>query len=142
AFKNAGVTVIGVSPDSVASHQKFCRKYQLSVTLAADIDKAAANAYGVWTEKSMYGRKYMGVERSTFLIDKAGRIAKSWRKVKVSGHADEVLAAAKELSQLPRERLTPPQNRRARAHAVRPRRPKDQSGGEPGPVKRRPPTGQ
>jgi thioredoxin-dependent peroxiredoxin len=97
AFKNAGVTVIGVSPDSVASHQKFCRKYDLSVTLAADIDKTAANAYGVWTEKSMYGRKYMGVERSTFLIDKAGRIAKSWRKVKVSGHADEVLAAAKEL---------------------------------------------
>lgn len=97
AFKKAGVTVIGVSPDSAASHQKFCKKYDLSVTLAADIDKTAANAYGVWTEKSMYGRKYMGVERSTFLVDKAGRIAKSWRKVKVPGHAEEVLAAAKEL---------------------------------------------
>jgi thioredoxin-dependent peroxiredoxin len=96
-FRKAGVTVIGVSPDSVASHQKFCKKYDLSITLAADVDKTAANAYGVWAEKSMYGRKYMGVERSTFLIDKAGRIARSWRKVKVPGHAGEVLAAAKQL---------------------------------------------
>jgi thioredoxin-dependent peroxiredoxin len=96
-FKKAGVEVIGVSPDSPESHQKFARKYDLKVRLAADADKVAANAYGVWTEKSMYGRKYMGVERSTFLIDKAGRIAKAWRKVKVPGHADEVLAAAKAL---------------------------------------------
>jgi len=86
-----------VSPDSVESHAKFRKKHALSVRLAADADKAVANAYGVWVEKSMYGRKYMGVERSTFLIDKAGRIAKSWRKVKVPGHADEVLAAAKAL---------------------------------------------
>jgi peroxiredoxin Q/BCP len=84
-----------VSPDSVESHAKFRDKYDLTIQLAADPDKAAANAYGVWVEKSMYGRKYMGVERSTFLIDKAGRIAKSWRKVKVPGHAEEVLAAAK-----------------------------------------------
>ena len=97
-FRKAGVEVIGVSPDSVASHQKFRKKYDLAVRLAADADKAVATAYGVWVEKSMYGRKYMGVERSTFLIDKKGRIAKSWRKVKVPGHAEEVLAAARTLT--------------------------------------------
>jgi peroxiredoxin Q/BCP len=96
-FAKAKVTVIGISPDSVASHQKFKKKHGLAVTLAADEDKAAAEAYGVWVEKSMYGKKYMGVERSTFLIDKSGKIAKSWRKVKVPGHAEEVLAAAKAL---------------------------------------------
>jgi len=96
-FRKAGVEVIGVSPDSVESHAKFRNKHDLAIKLAADTDKAAANAYGVWVEKSMYGRKYMGVERSTFLIDKAGRIARSWRKVKVPGHAEEVLAAAKAL---------------------------------------------
>jgi peroxiredoxin Q/BCP len=96
-FRKIGATVIGVSPDSVASHQRFRKKYDLAVRLAADADKAVATAYGVWVEKSMYGRKYMGVERSTFLIDKKGRIAKSWRKVKVPGHAEEVLAAAKAL---------------------------------------------
>ena len=97
-FRKAGVQVIGVSPDSVESHKKFRNKHGLAVRLAADADKAVANAYGVWVEKSMYGRKYMGVERSTFLIDARGRIAKSWRKVKVPGHADEVLAAARELA--------------------------------------------
>ena len=96
-FRKAGVEVIGVSPDSVESHQKFRKKYDLSVRLAADPDKAVATAYGVWVEKSMYGRKYMGVERSTFLIDKTGRIARSWRKVKVPGHAAEVLEAAQAL---------------------------------------------
>lgn len=96
-FRKVGVTVIGVSPDSVESHQKFRKKYDLNIQLAADVEKAAATAYGVWVEKSMYGRKYMGVERSTFLIDTRGRIAKSWRKVKVAGHAEEVLAAAKDL---------------------------------------------
>jgi thioredoxin-dependent peroxiredoxin len=96
-FRKAGVEVIGVSPDSVESHAKFRKKYDLAVGLAADTDKAVANAYGVWVEKSMYGRKYMGVERSTFLIDGKGRIAKSWRKVKVPGHAAEVLKAAKAL---------------------------------------------
>ena len=93
-FRKAGVTVIGISPDSVESHQKFRNKHDLEVRLAADADKAVAMAYGVWAEKSMYGRKYMGVERSTFLIDGQGRIARSWRKVKVPGHAAEVLAAA------------------------------------------------
>lgn len=96
-FRRAGVEVIGLSPDSVESHRKFRKKHDLTVQLAADEDKAVAQAYGVWVEKSMYGRKYMGVERSTFLIDKSGRIAKSWRKVKVPGHAQEVLAAAKAL---------------------------------------------
>ena len=76
-FRKAGVEVIGLSPDSAQSHQKFRKKYDLAVRLAADEDKAVATAYGVWVEKSMYGRKYMGVERSTFLIDKSGRIAKN-----------------------------------------------------------------
>jgi peroxiredoxin Q/BCP len=98
-FLEAGVEVIGVSPDSVESHAKFRKKHDLAVGLAADTDKAAANAYGVWVEKSMYGRKYMGVERSTFLIDKQGRVAKSWRRVKVPGHAEEVLEAAKALGE-------------------------------------------
>ena len=97
-FRKAGVEVIGLSPDSVESHRKFSNKYGLAVRLAADEDKAVATAYGVWVEKSMYGRKYMGVERSTFLIDKSGRIAQSWRKVKVPGHAEEVLAAARALA--------------------------------------------
>lgn len=96
-FEKLGVVVIGISPDSPESHRKFADKYDLKVRLAADADKAVAIAYGVWVERSMYGRKFMGVERSTFLLDADGRIAKVWRKVKVSGHADEVLAAAKAL---------------------------------------------
>jgi peroxiredoxin Q/BCP len=96
-FMALGAEVIGVSPDSVASHKKFRSKHDLAVRLAADENKTVAEAYGVWVEKSMYGKKYMGVERSTFLIDGKGRVAKSWRKVKVPGHAEEVLAAAKAL---------------------------------------------
>ena len=96
-FRKAGVEVVGVSPDSVESHARFRKKHGLGIRLAADADKAVATAYGVWVEKSMYGRKYMGVERSTFLIDAKGRIARSWRKVKVPGHAAEVLAAARAL---------------------------------------------
>jgi thioredoxin-dependent peroxiredoxin len=96
-FKAAGATVIGISPDSVASKAKFRKKYDLSVQLAADEDKSVAEAYGVWVEKSMYGKKYMGVERSTFLIDKGGKITEIWRKVKVPGHAEAVLAALKAL---------------------------------------------
>lgn len=96
-FDKVGVTVVGISPDPVKSKVKFRNKYDLTVRLAADEDKKTLGAYGVWVEKSMYGRKYMGVERSTFLIDKAGKIAKVWRKVKVPGHADEVLEAAKAL---------------------------------------------
>jgi thioredoxin-dependent peroxiredoxin len=96
-FRKAGVEVIGISPDSAQSHAKFRKKHDLAVRLAADTEKAVANAYGVWVEKSMYGRKYMGVERATFLIDAKGRIARSWRKVKVPGHAADVLAAAQAL---------------------------------------------
>lgn len=95
AFAAAGAEVIGISPDSVKSHDKFKCKYGLAVRLVADEDKLAANAYGVWGEKSMFGKKYMGVERSTFLIGRSGRIVRSWRNVSVTGHADEVLAAVK-----------------------------------------------
>lgn len=97
-FAAAGARVIGVSPDSVESHARFKRKHDLDVALAADDEKKIVEAYGVWVEKSMYGRKYMGVERSTFLIDAKGRLARVWRKVKVPGHAQEVLAAVKELT--------------------------------------------
>ncbi|MCU0838689.1 MAG: thioredoxin-dependent thiol peroxidase [Rhodospirillales bacterium] len=97
AFAAAGVTVIGVSPDGVASHDKFKAKHGLNFTLAADVDKRAAEAFGVWVEKSMYGKKYMGVDRSTFLIDESGRVRKAWRKVKVPGHVEDVLAAARGL---------------------------------------------
>lgn len=96
-FGAAGAAIIGISPDSSASHAKFKKKYDLAVHLAADEEKAAAQAYGVWVEKSMYGKKYMGVERSTFLVGKDGKIARIWRKVKVPGHAEEVLAAVKAL---------------------------------------------
>src|SRR6476661_10563707 len=93
-FAKAGVKVIGVSRDSMKKHEKFIGKYDLAVPLASDEDGRISDAFGTWVEKSMYGRKYMGMERSTFLIDKAGKIAKAWRKVSVTGHAADVLAAA------------------------------------------------
>ena len=96
-FTKADAVVIGVSKDSVASHQKFKKKHKLKVTLGADEDGKVCEAYAVWVEKSMYGRKYMGIERSTFLIDGKGIIRAEWRKVKVPGHTDEVLAAVKGL---------------------------------------------
>jgi peroxiredoxin Q/BCP len=96
-FAAAGADVVGVSPDPVKKHDKFRDKYELTFPLLSDESKVLLEAYGVWVEKSMYGRKYMGVERSTFLIDAQGRIARVWRKVKVTGHAQEVLAAAKAL---------------------------------------------
>ena len=89
--------MIGVSPDPVKSHEKFRAKYGLTFPLASDEAKTMLEAYGVWTEKSMYGRTYMGVERTTMLIDREGRIDRVWPKVKVPGHADEVLAAARKL---------------------------------------------
>ncbi|MGD9785183.1 MAG: thioredoxin-dependent thiol peroxidase [Hyphomicrobiaceae bacterium] len=97
-FDEIGVNVVGVSPDAVASHVKFKAKHGLAVRLLADTDKQVAQHYGVWVEKSMYGRKYMGVERATFLIDGRGRIAALWRKVKVPGHAQNVLNAAQALA--------------------------------------------
>jgi peroxiredoxin Q/BCP len=97
AFAGAGAVVIGVSKDSVASHDKFKAKFDLSLTLAADEETKTADAYGVWVEKSMYGRRYMGMERATFLIDGRGIIRRIWRKVKVPGHSAEVLKAVKAL---------------------------------------------
>ncbi len=96
-FRHSGTTVIGISKDSVASHRKFATKHNLTVKLAADPEGGTVEAYGAWVEKSMYGKKYMGIDRSTFLIGPAGKIAALWRKVKVPGHADEVLKAAKAL---------------------------------------------
>jgi peroxiredoxin Q/BCP len=96
-FAKAGAAIVGASPDPVKRHDKFRQKYELTFPLIADESKAMLESYGVWVEKSMYGRKYMGVERSTFLIGPDGKIARIWRKVKVPGHADEVLAATKAL---------------------------------------------
>lgn len=96
-FESLGTRVIGISPDSAESHARFRTKFDLTVDLAADPERKAIEAYGVWIEKSMYGRKYMGVDRSTFLIDAKGKIARVWRKVKVPGHAQEVLEAVKAL---------------------------------------------
>ncbi|CAN7487128.1 peroxiredoxin [Phyllobacterium sp. LjRoot231] len=97
-FEKLGAKVIGMSPDPVKKHDKFKTKHDLKVDLVADEDKAIIEAYGLWVEKSMYGRKYMGVERTTYLIDSAGKIARIWNKVKVPGHAAEVLEATKALS--------------------------------------------
>lgn len=96
-FDAAGATVIGISKDSVASHEKFRDKHDLTVPLLSDADDETCEAYGVWTEKNMYGKKFFGIERSTFLIDGDGRIARVWRKVKVPGHAEEVLEAVRAL---------------------------------------------
>ena len=96
-FTTAGAAVLGVSPDSVKSHGKFRDKHALALSLASDEEKTMLGAYGVWVEKSMYGRKYMGVERTTMLVDRAGTIARIWPKVKVKGHAAEVLAAVEAL---------------------------------------------
>ena len=97
-FAKAGAVVVGVSKDSAASHGKFQAKYDLAVTLGSAKDDDVVERYGAWIEKSMYGRKYMGIDRSTYLIGKDGVIARVWRKVKVPGHAAEVLKAAKELA--------------------------------------------
>ena len=97
AFEASGTWVIGISKDDPKSHAKFAEKYDLKVRLLTDADGAACDAFGAWTEKNMYGRKYMGIERATFLINREGVIEKVWRKVKVPGHAEAVLAAAREL---------------------------------------------
>lgn len=97
AFAHAGVAVLGVSRDTVAKHQKFAAKHDLSVPLASDLDGSVTEAFGIWGEKQLYGRTYMGIERATFLFDSAGRLVREWRKVKVPGHAGAVLAAAQAL---------------------------------------------
>ena len=94
AIDDADAVVLGVSPDSVRSHDNFKKKHELPFTLVSDPDHSVAEAYGVWREKSMYGRKYMGIVRSTFLIDEKGKIAEAWDKVRVKGHVDDVLSKA------------------------------------------------
>lgn len=96
-FAKAGVTVMGISKDTVAKHDKFRDKHDLGVALLSDAEGDVCEQYGVWKEKSMYGKKFMGIERSTFLIDGDGKVARVWRKVKVPGHAEEVLEAAQAL---------------------------------------------
>ena len=96
-FRRAGVTILGVSPDTLAAHERFKAKLELPFELGADTERSLAQAFGVWKEKSLYGRKVMGIERSTFLIDAAGRLRQEWRKVKVDGHAAAVLAAVASL---------------------------------------------
>ena len=96
-FEAANTTIIGVSADSLKKHEKFASKHDLAITLASDEENQAIEAYGVWVEKNMYGKKYMGIERATYLIDAEGKIAQVWRKVKVPGHVDKVLEAAREL---------------------------------------------
>ncbi len=95
-FAAAGVTLLGISKDSPKRHTNFIAKYDLKVPLASDEDGTACEAFGVWVEKSLYGRKYMGIERATFLFGKGGELVRAWRKVKVPGHAEAVLAAARE----------------------------------------------
>jgi len=97
-FTKAGIKVVGVSRDPLKSHEKFIGKYALAVPLVADEDRRISDAFGTWVEKSMYGRKYMGMERATYLIGADGHVLKSWRKVKVPNHAREVLTAAQELT--------------------------------------------
>lgn len=97
-FEKAGVGILGVSKDPPAKHGKFIAKYDLKIPLATDADGSVTEAFGTWIEKSLYGRKYMGIDRATFLIDSHGKLARIWRKVKVSGHAEEVLEAAKALA--------------------------------------------
>lgn len=96
-FEKAGVVVVGVSKDTVAKHDKFIAKHDLGVILASDAEGTTCEDYGVWVEKSMYGKKYMGIERATFLIDGSGVVRQEWRKVKVPGHVDAVLEAAQAL---------------------------------------------
>lgn len=96
-FEKAGAWVLGISKDSPAKHRKFTEKHDLRVRLASDEDGSVCEAFGTWIEKSLYGRKYMGIDRATFLINRDGTIARIWRKVRVSGHAEEVLAAARDL---------------------------------------------
>ncbi len=94
-FDKAGASIVGISPDSAKSHDKFKAKHGLSVILASDEEKSTLEAYGVWVEKSMYGRKYMGVERTTVLVGPDGKVRQVWPKVKVPGHAQAVLAAVR-----------------------------------------------
>jgi peroxiredoxin Q/BCP len=96
-FEKLGISVLGVSKDNLAAHEKFRKKHKLKIALGSDPETKMAQDYGVWGEKSLYGRKYMGMQRTTFLIDAKGKIVQAWHKVKVPGHVEAVLAAAKSL---------------------------------------------
>lgn len=96
-FLKSGVVIVGISRDSIKSHGNFRTKHDLTFALGSDVEGTVCEAYGVWVEKKNYGRTYMGIERSTFLVDKKGKVAKIWRKVKVNGHVEDVLAAMQEL---------------------------------------------
>ena len=96
AFEAAGAVVVGISKDTAAKHDKFIAKHDLDVILVSDTEGGVCEAYGTWVEKQMYGKKYMGIERATYLIDGSGTVVKEWRKVKVPGHVDAVLAAVQE----------------------------------------------
>lgn len=98
SFNRINAKIIGISKDSVESHDKFVKKYALKFPLGSDEDGKVCEAYGTWVEKSMYGRKYMGIDRATFIVDQDGKLSHIWRKVKVPGHTEEVLAALKEIS--------------------------------------------
>ncbi len=97
-FTAASTWLLGVSKDNAAKHRKFTQKYELKVPLATDSDGSVCEAFGVWVQKSMYGRRYMGIERATFLVDRDGVVKRAWRKVSVPGHAEEVLRAAQNLT--------------------------------------------
>lgn len=97
-FESLNARIVGISADSPAKHDKFKQKHDLTITLASDEDHTTLEAFGVWVEKNMYGRRYMGIERATFLVDAEGRIAEAWRKVKVPGHAEAVLEATRALT--------------------------------------------
>jgi peroxiredoxin Q/BCP len=97
-FEAAGAAIVGMSPDSVTCHDRFIKKHRLTVALASDEEKTVLQAYGVWKQKSMYGRNFMGVERTTFLVRPDGTIATIWQKVKVAGHAEDVLRAVRNLA--------------------------------------------
>ncbi|WP_274363049.1 thioredoxin-dependent thiol peroxidase [Paenibacillus thermotolerans] len=96
-FKRNKIVVVGISPDPIKSHGKFAEKYELPFLLLSDEDLKVSNLFGVWTMKKLYGREYMGIERSTFLIDEEGKLAKEWRKVRIKDHAEKVLEAAKQI---------------------------------------------
>ncbi len=120
-LQNMDVAVIGVSKDSVASHQTFAKKFELNFPLASDTEGQVCEAYGVWIEKSMYGKKYMGIDRATFLIDTDGKVAKEWRKVSVPGHIADVAKAINDLSKMPKAKRQPNDGNGISSPATRPK---------------------
>ncbi len=120
-LQKMGAAVIGISKDSLAAHEKFAKKFELNFPLASDTDGAVCEAYGTWIEKSMYGKKYMGIDRATFLVDVDGKIAHIWRKVSVPGHIAEVAQAIHNLSQMPAAKRQPNDGNGSSSPAPRPK---------------------